>query len=185
MRIIRRNPKLTFEEVKEKLDNLGIKLYNNEEWDCYEVYPMYGLRENDPLHQYTQDRSEESLEEAFKKGLQMAKKLGKFSKITFDRSKKIIRRNPEDVLELYQKTTSKDKKEARKAALKLKYYFSNHSKMIDYWPIIRVYSNLDKDDINFVIGKILRETSGVRQNPIKQVVKKKTPVKRKVVKRSK
>lgn len=97
-KLVRLNPKkLTFEEAQEKLDDLGVKLYDNEEWDCYEVYPMYGLRENDPLHSYSQDRSDVSLEEMYKKGLQIAKKLGKFSKIIFDPSKELARkktRNP-------------------------------------------------------------------------------------------
>lgn len=97
-KLTKKNPKkLTFEEAQDKLDDLGVKLRDNDEWDCYEVYPMYGLRENDPLHSYTQDRSEESLQEAYKKGLQLAKKLGKFSKIIFDPSKELAQkktRNP-------------------------------------------------------------------------------------------
>ena len=63
--------------------NLGIKLFDNEEWDCYDIYPQYTMRGLGST-EHTKDRSEESLQEAFKKGLQMVKKAGKFSKIRKD-----------------------------------------------------------------------------------------------------
>ena len=100
VRIIRKNPKsyfdLTFKEVKDKLDDLGMDLIDNEEWDCYEVYLSYDFRSGNPRI-YTQDRLEESLQEAYKKGLLMAKKAGKFKNIFFDPSKELAQkktRNP-------------------------------------------------------------------------------------------
>lgn len=96
-KLVRQNPKkLTFEEAKDKLDDLGMDLIDNEEWDCYEVYLSYDFRSGNPRI-YTQDRSEESLQEAYKKGLLMAKKAGKFKNIFFDPSKELAqkkKRNP-------------------------------------------------------------------------------------------
>jgi len=95
-KIVRNPKKLIFEEVQDKLDDLGVRIFNNEEWDCYDIYPQYTMRGLGST-EHTQDRSEESLQEAYKKGLKLANKLGKFSKIIFDPSKELAQkktRNP-------------------------------------------------------------------------------------------
>lgn len=178
MRIIRKNPKsyfdLTFEEVKEKLDDLGIKLFDNEEWDCYDIYPQYTMRGLGST-EHTIDRSEESLQEAYKKGLQMAKKAGKFSKIIFNRPESIVKRkisNPNDIYSLWLDLSSKDKSKARKAALALKQHFAGKSKLSDFWSIIREESSLTVSEIKAKIDSVIKKTnSGVRVNPIRKAIR--------------
>lgn len=165
---------LTFEEVKEKLDNLGINLFDNEEWDCYDIYPQYTMRGLGST-EHTQDRSEESLKEAFKKGLQMAKKAGKFSKITFNRSESSTKRkksNPDDTYSLWKNSFSRDSAKARKAALALKLHFAGKSKLSDFWPIIREERDLTVDEIKAKIESVIKKTSGARANPVRKLLRK-------------
>jgi hypothetical protein len=165
--------KLTFEEVQEKLDDLGIKLFDNEEWDCYDIYPQYTMRGLGST-EHTTDRSEESLKEAYKKGLQMAKKAGKFSKITFDQSKIIAKRkisNPDDTYSSWKDLSSRDSTKARKAALALKQHFAGKSKLSDFWSIIREETNLTVSEIKAKIESVIKKTSGARVNPIRKVVR--------------
>ena len=177
VRIIRKNPKsyfdLTFKEVKDKLDDLGMDLADNEEWDCYEIYLSYDFRSGNPRI-YTTDRSEESLQEAFKKGLQMAKKAGKFSKIIFNQPKIIAKRkisNPDDTYSSWKDLSSRDSTKARKAALALKQHFAGKSKLSDFWSIIREETNLTVSEIKAKIESVIKKTSGARVNPIRKVVR--------------
>jgi uncharacterized protein YfkK (UPF0435 family) len=177
IKLIKKNPKsyfdLTFEEVKEKLDDLGINLFDNEEWDCYDIYPQYTMRGLGST-EYTIDRSEESLKEAYKKGLQMAKKAGKFSKITFNQSESSVKRkksNPDNIYSLWKDLSSRDSTKARKAALALKQHFAGKSKLSDFWSIIREESNLTVSEIKAKIESVIKKTSGARVNPIRKTIR--------------
>ena len=63
-------------KVKDKLSEVGIKFFNNKEWDNFQVYPM-GDRRGESSTYDTGGNSDGDLQDALNTGLDMAKRLGK------------------------------------------------------------------------------------------------------------
>lgn len=86
--------------------------------------------------------------------------------------KKLTRKNPEDIYDLWKDLSSKDSAKARKAALALRLQFAGKSKFSDFWPIIREENSLTVDEIKAKIDLIIKKTSSARANPVRKVVKR-------------